>query len=624
MPVLLQYIIKLSISLAAVFLFYRLFLRKLTFYQWNRWYLLGYSLLCFFLPMMNIYWWMEADSRPADFVRQLPKLEVGKAIPNENSGPIELATLVMVVIVGGALVMLFKLLFQYISFLRLHRKAVLIASEEVAIYEVKHSIIPFSFGNAVYLNPSMHETAELKEIIRHELVHVRQKHSVDILFTEFMVALTWFNPFSWLIRQAIRQNLEFIADKAVLAHGVDRKTYQYLLLKVIGQKQFSLASHLNFTALKNRINMMNSFQSARIHLVKFSFALPVVAILLLAFRKENLTDNQQEVPIPTPAKVNRPTRPALQISAQPMVSAMAADTLPEKEIQYPGPNSKGYIVTVADNMGECIVIIKDKQQKLLKAVLLTDWNKDEAAYINKYGKIIPPPPPPAPPLPPAPASAPAAGVAASPVQLAAGAPTPLPVIQPGAPALAIEPIAPLAPHTPRAPKVPKLKIDVHSIHINNGRAKVVTKEGKTEIYDLNNAVDKAGFEKKYGSIAEPPEPPEPVAIEETDVVTIEGEPVTLTIGEGDNKTMLVTDKITMTTRQSTDSLDQRSIQTLQLRPMTAKPIVFIDGKEKTVEEMNALNPNLIESVSVVKDGHAIREFGERGRNGVVKVQLKKK
>jgi beta-lactamase regulating signal transducer with metallopeptidase domain len=94
-------------------------------------------------------------------------------------------------------------------------------------------------------------------------VHVRQKHTVDILLAELLTIVNWYNPFVWLIRYSIRQNLEFIADCEVLKKGLDKKSYQYHLLSVMGQVEYKLANNFNFSSLKKRIVMMNKLRSAR-------------------------------------------------------------------------------------------------------------------------------------------------------------------------------------------------------------------------------------------------------------------------------------------------------------------------------------------------------------------------
>ena len=152
----------------------------------------------------------------------------------------------------------------------------------------KLTLFPFHFGNSIFINKQLHSLDELQEIVRHEFVHVKQKHSIDILWSELLCIVSWYNPFSWLLKRSIRQNLEFIADCKVLESGMNKKEYQYLLLKVIGNNHFSIATKFNFSSLKKRIAMMNKMKTARMHIVKFLFILPLVAVLLIAFRKKNM------------------------------------------------------------------------------------------------------------------------------------------------------------------------------------------------------------------------------------------------------------------------------------------------------------------------------------------------
>src|SRR5258706_503603 len=159
-----------------------------------------------------------------------------------------------------------------------------VLNNDVKLYQVSQSIIPFSFGNSIFINQQLHSDDDLQEIVRHEFVHVRQGHTLDIIWAELLCVINWYNPFVWLIRKAIRQNLEFIADNKVLQTGLDKKQYQYLLLKVTGNNHFSIASQFNFSSLKKRIAMMNKMKSAKMHLLKFLFILPVAVVMLVAFR----------------------------------------------------------------------------------------------------------------------------------------------------------------------------------------------------------------------------------------------------------------------------------------------------------------------------------------------------
>jgi beta-lactamase regulating signal transducer with metallopeptidase domain len=284
------YLLKLSISLSIVWIFYQLFLRRLTFYGWNRWYLLGYSVLSFFIPLINIEGLVDKNpAGEAGVVEYIPAIGQYMA-----SGPFHPAAVVATpfdwtgavlwMIGAGAVVLLIRMLVRWLSLVRIRRSARMVEWEGLRIYEIGEDIRPFSFGSAVYINPQLHTEKEWEEIILHEYVHIRQRHTIDILLAELVCILNWYNPFSWLIRRSIRQNLEFIADRQVLGSGVDRVGYQYHLLKVLGETRYRLANNFNFSSLKKRIIMMNKMRSARLHLLKFLFVLPLVGVLLVAFR----------------------------------------------------------------------------------------------------------------------------------------------------------------------------------------------------------------------------------------------------------------------------------------------------------------------------------------------------
>jgi TonB-dependent SusC/RagA subfamily outer membrane receptor len=288
MPALLLYLLKLSISLSIVWIFYQLCLRRLTFYKLNRWYLLGYSVLAFFIPLINIGpMLLDGPSGEPLVVQYIPAIDT---VPTAVFAPVEAApvmtgrTVVVLIFVLGAVLLLVRSVVRWLSLVRLRNRARLIVGEGLKIYQVDAPIIPFSFGSAIYINRHLHTEQEWSDIILHEYVHIRQKHTVDILLAELICVLNWYNPFCWLIRHSIRQNLEFIADSQVLDSGVDKKGYQYHLLQVIGEPQYRLANNFNFSSLKKRIVMMNKIRSARLHLLKLLFILPLITVLLVAFR----------------------------------------------------------------------------------------------------------------------------------------------------------------------------------------------------------------------------------------------------------------------------------------------------------------------------------------------------
>ncbi|HEV3413692.1 MAG TPA: M56 family metallopeptidase [Puia sp.] len=290
MPIVPLFLFKLSVCLAIVWCFYQAVLRRLTFYSLNRWYLLGYSLISFLIPLINIGpmlpKWPAGEPVVLQYIPAMGGVaqRTAAGVSSLPSAGLSGWAIILWVLAAGSVLLLVRVIVRWVSLVRLRRNARLIDGHEVKIYQVDKPIIPFSFGNAIYLNQHSHSEQEWADIILHEYVHIRQRHTVDILSSELVSVLNWYNPFAWLIRYSIRQNLEFIADQEVLDNGVERKGYQYHLLKVVGESGYRLANKFNFSSLKKRIVMMNKVRSAKVHLLKLLFLLPLVAVLLVAFR----------------------------------------------------------------------------------------------------------------------------------------------------------------------------------------------------------------------------------------------------------------------------------------------------------------------------------------------------
>ncbi len=310
-----QYLLQLSVSLAVVFVFYKLVLSRLTFYNINRWYLLGYSFISFLIPFASISaLWQHKEVDQIVFIQWIPALTNSNAVQKLNSNELVIAYMLGIIVLG-AVVLLIKLLFTWLSLRFLKKNATVISADETAtIFQVQENIAPFSFGKNMYLNINQHQGEDLEQIIKHEFVHIKQKHTLDVIWCEILCILNWYNPFAWMLRSAIKQNLEFIADDKVIQQGVDREGYQFLLLKVMGNRNFAIANNFNISALKKRIAMMNTNETGKRHLLKFILMLPIIAVLLLSFRTiHNET-------------VKEHTAPVVIMSTIPV----AKDTVPEK------------------------------------------------------------------------------------------------------------------------------------------------------------------------------------------------------------------------------------------------------------------------------------------------------
>lgn len=131
------------------------------------------------------------------------------------------------------------------------------------IVEWQKDVAPYSFLNHIFINPGKYDWDSYRQILEHEKIHVSQGHSIDMILAELLAVVLWFNPFAWLYRKAVEDNLEFLTDQTMLNKGADRESYQMNLLKVAAPN-YSLAftNNYNHSILKKRIMMMNIKKSS--------------------------------------------------------------------------------------------------------------------------------------------------------------------------------------------------------------------------------------------------------------------------------------------------------------------------------------------------------------------------
>ena len=147
---------------------------------------------------------------------------------------------------------------------------------------------PFSFFNRIVLSEKTLDNPNLEMIVNHEMVHVREKHTLDILFTETLFLLQWFNPFAWLIRDSVRSNLEFLTDDQITKKH-NAEAYQLAMVGLAHKKGVApFLTALNGSQLKNRIIMMKKKTENRYSLLKQLVVLPLLAILVMGLSNKEV------------------------------------------------------------------------------------------------------------------------------------------------------------------------------------------------------------------------------------------------------------------------------------------------------------------------------------------------
>ena len=271
----LTYQLKVAVIMAVFYIFFRLFLIKDTWHRLNRIVLLSTALLSFLLPVCIItITKTEVQPMPVPQLMQAVSSTPAPATPWWHIALISAYA-------AGAVFVLAKVLASVLrvrNIIRSARKEVL--ADGTTLYVMPGNDPSFSWMGHIVISEtdwSNNETA----IINHEKAHVALRHSIDVLITDLIAALQWFNPAIWMLRIDLRAVHEYEADDTVLRSGTDLRSYQYLLIsKAAAMNGYTIANNFNHSILKNRIFMMEKETSTRRSLLRALYLLPLVCISL--------------------------------------------------------------------------------------------------------------------------------------------------------------------------------------------------------------------------------------------------------------------------------------------------------------------------------------------------------
>ena len=302
------YILKSSVCLVVFYLFYRLLLSRETFHRFNRVALLSILLLSCLLPLVEVtveeqtdvhqtmmtleQWLMLADMMNTADATDLQVEEV----------TVTWIQVALLVYLAG--ILLFALrngysLLKLGGLLKSGRKENLSkyidGGEKVTLIVHDRDIAPFSWMKYIVISEKdLDENG--REILIHELAHIQNRHSWDLLVADICIFFQWFNPASWLLKQELQNIHEYEADETVIENGVDAKQYQLLLIKkAVGTRLYSMANSFNHSKLKKRITMMLKEKSNPWAKLKYLYILPVAAIAVTAFARPEISETAEEL-----------------------------------------------------------------------------------------------------------------------------------------------------------------------------------------------------------------------------------------------------------------------------------------------------------------------------------------
>lgn len=276
-----DFLITSSVCLAAFLAFYHLFLEREKMHRFNRFYLLASVFISVAIPFITF-----------EIIEIIPVRAEQLFVPEfDFSQPVAAETIDYTPIILWSLYSIITV-FLLIRFGKNIRKIVIKSKSEPALkYKqaqlvlLKEKVLPHTFLNTIFINEEEYHNRNIEEeLYTHELTHVTQKHTLDVLLIELLKTIFWFNPLFYFYKKAIQLNHEFLADEKVVTSYNNVPFYQSLLLeKTNGFETIYLASNLNYLITKKRLIMMTKNTSKTIAAIKKVAIVPVLVGLIYFF-----------------------------------------------------------------------------------------------------------------------------------------------------------------------------------------------------------------------------------------------------------------------------------------------------------------------------------------------------
>ncbi len=273
-----MYLLKSTIWLTGFGLIFLLFLRNERYFLLNRIYLLMGIGAAIIFPFINWYYSVEIPVFPGQYSNEIQTevQVVSRPIPFFHLG-------LLISYLIGSFYLFYRLFRQTSKVLEVIRKSGKQIHNSIQLIRTSDFPVSFSFFHIVFINSSINDT-ESQEILNHEQEHVRQKHWMDLVLFELLLLLQWFNPMIWLYGSFIRQNHEYLADERALQYSANPAIYRAALLnQMLGGPVIALGNSFNYALNTKRFNMMKNKFYSPVRKLKLLLVLPLVALVFYSF-----------------------------------------------------------------------------------------------------------------------------------------------------------------------------------------------------------------------------------------------------------------------------------------------------------------------------------------------------
>ena len=373
------YILKSATILATLLLFYKLLLEKEDMHTFKRFYLIVAVIASIGIPLITITTYIEPASQNFDpaLLQSSEEISIAEDLSFMDYLPFILWTIYALGVTFFSIKFI-RNLRELLVKIRINPKVKKAGFTRILLQE---EIDPHTFLNYIFLNKKKYEQKQIpKEVIIHEEAHANQRHSLDILFVEFLQIIFWINPLIIILKNAIKLNHEFLADREVLKKGIQTAEYQTTLLSFSsGHLHSDFVNPINYSSIKKRFIVMKTQTSKKTIWTKGLLLLPLMGLLIYSCSTREEEEKANSNPVFNSQSAEKAT-PDMISEHNRLVKHY--NSIPEEDFK------------MTQEQANRIMYIRS---------LMT------AAQTNKAEKIkfeILPPPPPAPETPPAPPAPP--------------------------------------------------------------------------------------------------------------------------------------------------------------------------------------------------------------------------
>lgn len=283
------YFLKVSVSLALFWLMYRLVFKRLTFFAFNRFFLIGSVILSFTLPLVR-FMDHPINLAIANYTLGIDWEQITLAphmmdtAARESSSAFPLSVLLWVYFAVAAFLAA-KGIFGFLNARKKYAHGLVQKKAGITFIVSRKLKVPFTVFRTIYLDPYTFEKS-VTPVIRHEMVHARQLHSLDLLMMEFACAFLWFNPFVFLFRRSIRDNHEYLADDLANENRQDLVSYMQALSDTMTRSVYPVyASYFTSSTIKKRIIMLTNKKSNSYKKWLYLLMVPVIGLAVMSFQQ---------------------------------------------------------------------------------------------------------------------------------------------------------------------------------------------------------------------------------------------------------------------------------------------------------------------------------------------------